>query len=154
MVGYKLKNTVTEHGSVNRGICQINDDRELIRIQEVKGISLNMDGTASYSRNGECKHIDLNSSVSMNCWGFTPDIFPHLITEFDKFLKNLNDPLKDESYLTDVIDTIIKNHKCVVKVYDTDGSWLGVTYPEDKPTVVEGIKKLIDNGIYPKHLWI
>ena len=89
----------------------------------------------------------------MNCWGFTPELFPHLSSEFDRFLHNIKNPLKDESYLTDVVDVMIKSDACDVVVYNTNASWLGVTYAEDKPAVVAGIKKLIEEGVYPEHLW-
>ncbi len=153
MAGYKLKNTVTEYGAVNRGVCNINDSGKLISITETKEIVPIENGKAEYP-NGDIKsQIDLDTVVSMNCWGFTPDIFPYLETEFNRFLRNINNPLKDESYLTDVVDTMIKQHACDVVVYNTDACWLGVTYAQDKPAVIAGIQKLINEGVYPKHLW-
>ena len=89
----------------------------------------------------------------MNCWGFTPEIISCIQSEFAKFLSKSSNPLKDELYLTDVIDFMIKNDACDVTVYNTSAQWLGVTYQEDKPAVVAGIKKLINNGVYPENIW-
>ncbi len=153
MVGYRLGNTVTEHGSVNRGICNTNEKNQLINIVEARGIALTDDGGAEYPDGDGKVKLGLDTVVSMNCWGFTPDLFPHLAAEFESFLHGITNPMKDESYITDVIDVMIKNGACDVTVYNTTECWLGVTYPEDKPAVVEGIKQLINNGIYPEHLW-
>lgn len=153
MVGYKLKNTITEHGSVNRGVCSVNNHGHLQNIVEIKEIVLTNNGNAEYTSNNQQIQIDLETIVSMNCWGFTQDIFPHLASEFEGFLKNINNPLKEESYLTDTIDKMIKNNDCDITVYNTQASWLGVTYQEDKSDVIAGIKELIKNGVYPEHLW-
>ena len=153
MAGYRLKNTVTEHGAVNRGICNIDKNGNLINILEAKEIIPIGNDKAEYLNGNERITLDLDTVVSMNCWGFTPELFPHLSKEFNKFLRNINNPLKDESYLTNVVDVMIKNDDCNVVVYNTNACWLGVTYPEDKPAVVDGIKKLIKKGVYPEHLW-
>ena len=153
MVGYRLENTVTKHGAVNRGICNINDDGHLANIVETKNIVSIGNGKAEYPCGETKATLNLDTTVSMNCWGFTPALFSHLSAEFDKFLINIQNPLKEESYLTDVVDVMIKSNACDVIVYNTNASWLGVTYQEDKPTVVAGISKLIENGAYPKHLW-
>ena len=153
MAGYKLKNTVTEHGAVNRGICNVNPKGNLVNIVETREIVPIENGKAEYPEEDKKIQLDLDTVVSMNCWGFTPELFPYLSAEFDRFLHNIQNPLKDESYLTDVVDVMIKNDACDVVVYRTNACWLGVTYAQDKPAVVAGIKKLIDEGIYPKHLW-
>ena len=153
MAGYKLKNTVTEHGAVNRGVCNTNEKGHLVNIVETREIVPVGGGKAEYPDGYKRGTLDLDTVVSMNCWGFTPDLFPHLTAEFDKFLNNIKNPLKDESYLTDVVDVMIKSDECEVVVYDTNACWLGVTYAEDKPAVVAGIKKLIEEGVYPEHLW-
>ena len=153
MAGYRLKNTVTEHGAVNSGVCQIDEKSLLVNIVETRGITPIGNGKGEYFDGDKKITLDLDKVVSMNCWGFTPEIFPYLCTEFDRFLKSINNPLKDESYLTDVVDIMIKTDACDVIVYNTNATWLGVTYQEDKPAVVKGIKKLIDDGIYPEHLW-
>ena len=153
MAGYKLKNTITEHGTVNRGICNVDNSGRLINIVETREIKPSTNGKAEYPIGNKTGTLDLDTTVSMNCWGFTPDLFLHLTKEFDEFLRNIQNPLKDESYLTTVIDTMIKENACEVIVYNTNALWLGVTYTEDKPAVVAGIKKLINQGVYPKHLW-
>ena len=153
MAGYRLKNTVTEHGAVNRGVCNIDDKGHLVNIIEAKEIVPVDNGKAEYPSGDKKITLDLETVVSMNCWGFTPDLFPYLKAEFDKFLHNIQNPLKDESYLTDVVDFMIKSDACDVVVYNTNACWLGVTYAEDKPAVVAGIKKLINEGVYPERLW-
>lgn len=153
MAGYRLGNTVTEHGAVNRGICKVNDQGHLVSIVETRQIVLIGNGKAEYPNGNERISIDLDTLVSMNCWGFTPDLLAYLSVEFDRFLHNVKNPLKDESYLTDVVDAMIKSDACDVIVYNTNACWLGVTYAEDKPAVVAGIKKLIEQGVYPEHLW-
>ena len=153
MAGYLLKNTVTEYGAVNRGVCNVNTQGHLINIVETREIVPIGNGKAEYPLGDKKGVLNLDSIVSMNCWGFSPKLFPYLTAEFDRFLRNINNPLKDESYLTDVIDKMIKNDSCDVVVYNTTACWLGVTYAEDKPTVVAGIKKLINEGVYPEHLW-
>lgn len=153
MAGYKLKNTVTEHGAVNRGVCNMDDMGRLLNIVETKEITPDGKGIAKHPKGDILVDLDPDTIVSMNCWGFTPEIFPHLYAEFDKFLRNISNPLKDEYYLTDVIDTVINKNACDIVVYNTNACWLGVTYAEDKPAVIEGIKKLIKKGAYPEHLW-
>lgn len=153
MVGYSLKNTVTEHGAVNRGVCNVNDQGNLINIIETKEIVPIGNNKAEYPSGNEKGILDLNTTVSMNCWGFTPAIYPYLHSEFENFLSNIQNPLKDESYLPEVVDTMIKTNACDVIVYKTNACWLGVTYAEDKPAVVAGIKNLINKGVYPEHLW-
>lgn len=153
MPGYKLKNTVTEHGAVNRGVCHTDENGHLTDIVETKEIKPCGNGKAEYPVEEGTAQIDLDTVVSMNFWGFTPELFPHLEAEFNRFLRNIKNPLKDESYITDVVDVMIKSNVCDVTVYDTDACWLGVTYAQDKPAVVAGIRKLIDEGVYPEHLW-
>ncbi len=153
MAGYRLGNTVTENGTVNRGICNIDENRHLVNIVETRGIKPSENGLGEYSDGNKKITISLDTIVSMNCWGFTPELFPYLKKEFEKFLKEIKDPLKDESYLPNVVDVMIKNNACDVTVYNTNACWLGVTYAEDKPAVVAGIKKMINAGIYPEHLW-
>ena len=153
MAGYRLGNTVTENGTVNRGICNIDENRHLVNIVETRGIKPSENGLGEYSDGNKKITISLDTIVSMNCWGFTPELFPYLKKEFEKFLKEIKDPLKDESYLPNVVDVMIKNNACDVTVYNTNACWLGVTYAEDKPAVVAGINKMIKEGFYPEHLW-
>ena len=153
MAGYLLKNTMTEHGSVNRGVCKVDSNDHLVDIVEAREISLGADKMPEYPCGDTTKKLLPDTVVSMNCWGFTPELFDYLRAEFNNFLKNSKNPSKDESYLADVLDAMVKNNNCDITVYNTNATWLGVTYAEDKPAVVEGIKKLINNGVYPEHLW-
>ena len=153
MAGYLLKNTITEHGAVNRGVCYTDSNAYLVDIIETREIVAKDNNKAEYYLDNKTLTLDLNTIVSMNCWGFTPEIFPYLSQEFEKFLRTIKDPLKEESYLPNVVDTMVKNDACEVIVYNTNATWFGVTYAEDKPSVVKGIKKLINSGIYPEHLW-
>ena len=151
MVGYILKKTLTENGAVSRGVCRVEDGYLVDVVERTK---IKRDGESAVFTEGDQEtRISLDTIVSMNCWGFTPELFTHLNAEFNRFLYNINNPLKDESYLTDVVDVMIKRDDCDVVVYNTNACWLGVTYAEDKPAVVAGIQKLIEAGIYPKHLW-
>ncbi|MGM9632549.1 MAG: NDP-sugar synthase [Eubacteriales bacterium] len=153
MAGYRLGNTVTEHGAVNRGVCNIGADGRLKKIVETKEIVPDGKGKAVYPVGNGVAELDLDTVVSMNCWGFTPELFGYIEAEFDRFLHNVENPMKDESYLTDTIDSVIESDACDVIVYNTNASWLGVTYPDDKPGVVAGINKLVNEGVYPEHLW-
>jgi len=152
MVGFQLKNTLSEHGSVARGVCTSRNGK-LASVTEMTKIVK----TAAGARNEEnpAHPVDLtgNELVSMNFFGFMPDIFPHLHAEFGKFLKSgIGDP-KSECYIPKVVDILIRDGKADVEVLETSGSWFGVTYPEDKPVVVASIKKLVDAGEYPAPLW-
>ena len=153
MAGYRLGNTITENGAVNRGVCNIDKNRHLVKIVETRGIKPSENGLGEYSDGNKKITISLDTTVSMNCWGFTPELFPYLKKEFEKFLIEIKDLMKDESYLPSVVDVMIKNNACDVTVYNTNACWLGVTYAEDKPAVVAGINKMIKEGIYPEHLW-
>lgn len=153
MAGYRLGNTITENGAVNRGVCNIDKNRHLVNIVETRGIKPSENGLGEYRDGDQKSTISLDTTVSMNCWGFTPELFPYLQKEFENFLQGIKDPLKDESYLPSVVDVMIKNNACDVTVYNTNACWLGVTYAEDKPAVVAGINKMINKGIYPEHLW-
>ena len=153
MAGYLLKNTMTENGSVNRGACELDENNHLIDIVEAREISWGDDGIPCYPCENSLKQLSEEAVVSMNCWGFTPELFGHLQSSFEEFLKNAQNPVKDELYLADVLDKMIKDGDCDITVYNTDSVWLGVTYAEDKPAVVEGIKNFIDKGVYPEHLW-
>lgn len=153
MAGYLLKNTMTENGSVNRGACELDANKHLIDIIEAREIAWGGDGVPCYPVGDSTKQLSAETVVSMNCWGFTPELFEHLESSFESFLKNAQSPAKDELYLADVLDKMIKAGDCDITVYNTDAVWLGVTYAEDKPAVVQGIKNFISQGVYPEHLW-
>ena len=153
MIGYKVKNTLTENGSVKRGVCKTNGEY-LDQIIESSIIEENgvitaspLDGSNSFTMNSD----DL---VSMNMLCFTKSLYPYLETEFKKFLdKNKEDLSTCEFLIPDVLTDAIKEDYAKVKVLSTVAKWEGVTYKEDKENVVSAIRKLIDEGVYPQNLW-
>ncbi len=148
MVGYVLENTLTENGYVSRGECKV-ENGYLESIVERTKIE-KRDNTAYLAE--ENVEIPLNTVVSMNCWGFTPAIFPQLKQSFSEFLKdNVNEP-KKECYLPNTVQEIMQKNNCTVKVYPSVDRWYGVTYSEDKQKVYNSLKALKENGEYPKYL--
>lgn len=135
MVGYKLGNTLTENGTVTRGVCDTDNNGFLTSVTE----------TFSLDKNSG---IPLDTTVSMNMWGFDNSIFGELETEFVKFLGNLENPLKSEFLLPCIVDKMIKEKGEKVKVLTTNDRWYGVTYKEDVEPVKAAIKKLVDEGLY------
>ena len=153
MVGFTLRNTLSEHGHVARGVCEVDAAGFLKRVVERTRIE-RTDGLIAYVEPDGTRHpLSGVEQVSMNMWGLTPSVFPALEREFKAFLKRTaNDP-KAEYYLPAVIDTLIGEHAATARVLDTPESWFGVTYPQDKPVVVQGIRRLVDVGVYPAKLW-
>ncbi|MBQ7563962.1 MAG: nucleotidyltransferase [Lachnospiraceae bacterium] len=154
MVGYALKNTLTENGYVSRGVCSVNEKGELTDIVERTHIVATENG-AAYEEDSVSVDISGDTIVSMNLWGFTEDY----LTEAERFFRDFletdlpKDPLKAEFYLPTVVDRLLMQDKAEVKVLKTDERWFGVTYKEDKPFVVESIRKLREAGVYPDELW-
>ena len=152
MVGYKLRNTLTENGTVSRGVCKVNRCRRLVDIVERTKIYKDGD-KAFFEENGESTELGMDTVVSMNCWGFTPDIFASIEEGFKNFLAQPTDnPMKREYYLPFAVKEAMDAKKCTVTVYSTEDSWYGVTYKEDKEPVKASIAKLISDGIYPDKL--
>ena len=150
MVGYILENTLTENGTVARGICEVDADGMLCSVIERTAIRPNGD-VAVCDVDGEEIEIPLRSVVSMNCWGFTPDIFEKLEKRFIEFLgEKHTDELKCEFYLPFAVCGMLNNGECDVKVYQSEDSWYGVTYKDDKEFVTRSIEALKDSGAYPK----
>lgn len=153
MVGYVLRNTLTENGTVSRGVCTLDGGGNLVEINERTKIRI-CGNDAEYLDGEEWKFLDGDSVVSMNCWGLTPEIFPYLEEKLCEFFSDdSGDPLKKEVYLPMVVDSMMKEGKCSVNVYTTASHWYGVTYPDDKPLVKESIANLIEDGQYRKGLW-
>ena len=152
MVGFKLSNTLSDNGSVARGVCTSKGGR-LASVTEMTKIVK----TATRARNEEdpAHPVELtgNELVSMNFFGFTPDLFPQLREAFVDFLKASGNDPKSECYIPKCVDVLIKDGKAEVEVLETTSSWFGITYPEDKAVVVASIKKLSDAGEYPAPLW-
>jgi UTP-glucose-1-phosphate uridylyltransferase len=152
MAGYLLKNTLSEHGTVSRGVCKVNDQNELIEITERTKIGWK--GNKIVADNcGNDLILDGNVYVSMNFWGFTPDVFPELESEFKKFIIDNYSDIKSEYYIPSIVSHQINNNLATVKVLEATDQWFGVTYKEDKPLVIEKIKKLTEAGEYPVKLW-
>ena len=156
MVGYQLKNTLTENGSVARGCCQMDANGYLETIDERTNIIKTEDG-AAYSKDDGATYIPMSadSLVSMNMWGFTPEIFPELDDSIERFFKEdiHANPLKAECFIPLEVGRLINENKATVKVLSSADKWFGVTYKEDKPFVMESIQALKDKGVYPSKLW-
>ena len=156
MVGYKLENTVTENGSVARGVCETNEDEYLVTINERTRIETFADGSIKYTEDGE-NWVTLpgETPVSMNLWGYGKSFVQETKDRFAGFLtENLpKNPLKCEFYLPLVVAALLAEDKADVKVLRSSDKWFGVTYKEDKPGVVAGIRAKVDEGVYPEKLW-
>lgn len=149
MVGYKLGNTLSDFGSVSRGISEVNKNGELESIVETKKIFKKDGKVISEEPDGSEKLLTGNETVSMNMWGFKTSIFPFLEEKFKEFLKTEIDKPKSEMYIPSVVFEMIEKGNATVKVLKTDSPWFGVTYKEDKPIVVNKINSLIEQGDYP-----
>lgn len=154
MTGFKLENTLTEHGCVARGLCKVSADGYLMEICERTKIKI-FEDSAKYTDDGEnWVDIPAGSTVSMNTWGFTPSLFEELENRFPEFLqRNSQNILKAEYFLPSVVDSLISENKARVKVLPSQEQWYGVTYQEDKPVVKLAIAGLIRRGAYPEKLW-
>ncbi len=148
MVGFVLENTLSENGGVTRGVCQVDEHHMLKEIVETKNIVKTQTGAKVVSGEEECD-IDINSPVSMNMWGLTSDFFQILESGFDTFLNELDaEDLKTEYLLPTIIGDLLKKGKVQVKVLESKDKWFGVTYKEDKESVVKAIKALVNAGEY------
>lgn len=155
MVGYVLANTITENGSVARGICSV-QGQMLTGLQERTRIEMHGDGIAFTEDGGQSwTPLDANSIVSMNFWGFTPAILEELSRRFPAFLERTaaENPLKGEYFLPSAVNRMLDEKTASVRVFSTDERWYGVTYPEDKPAVVTALGEMTRQGKYPSPLW-
>lgn len=153
MVGFRIGNTMTENGGVNRGICRT-ENGLLSSVIECKDIAYNEQHCIVYKDEENAEHtLDENTPVSMNMWGFTPDYFDLAIREFKSFLLEKIDVPKSEQVIPDVADAIIKSGEATIKVLDTESKWFGVTYAEDRLTVVNKLIELHKNKVYPEKLF-
>lgn len=152
MVGYYLKNTLSDHGSVARGVCTRDAGGMLASITEMTKIFKTPTG-AENRETDPALPLTGEEVVSMNFFGFTPGLFGHLRTAFTEFLKVNGTDLKAECYAPKVVDDLIKAGRADVKVLESNDSWFGVTYPEDKADVVASIRALVASGAYPQNLW-
>jgi dTDP-glucose pyrophosphorylase len=156
MVGYKVGNTVTEHGSVARGVCQVDEDGYLTGVQERTKIEKYADGIHFTEDGGETwTELPFDTVVSMNMWGFTPSFLEEINARFPAFLDGAlkNNPTRGEFYLPSVVSQLLEEGKARVRVMTSSGKWYGVTYAADKPQVVAALKAMAQEDKYPDGLW-
>jgi NDP-sugar pyrophosphorylase family protein len=153
MAGFILGNTLSDNGTVTRGICKV-EDGILREIVETTGIKMDIDTAVAKDDRGNDITLDPASVVSMNMWGFKPSLFEELEVGFNDFLSNIGEEeLKKEYLLPEVVGNMIANNRAEVTVLSTSDRWFGVTYKEDKPVVVESFRNLVDQGEYPVKLF-
>ena len=148
MVGYKLENTLSENGSVSRGVCNIDNDNYLVSMTERTSIARSNNGIEYKDTDGSTHPLQADTTVSMNLFGFTPDYFVESEKLFVEFLKKSGNELKSEYYIPFAVNTFIDNGYAKMRVLKTTAQWFGVTYKEDRPMVVARLKELHENGIY------
>jgi NDP-sugar pyrophosphorylase family protein len=154
LIGYPIANTLSEHGTVSRAICQANSSGFLSEIQERTRIKKTARGSAYLDENGDWIDIPGSAVVSMNFWGFLPEIFPDLETTFHVFLTSPDTNLAtSEFYIPSFVDSVIHRNRARVKIIPTNSSWCGITYPQDKSWVQETIALFHKQGVYPNKLW-
>ena len=155
MAGYYLKNTLTENGTVSRGVCDVDDNGQLVDVIERTKI-MRVNGKIAYTED-EQSWTELPEDVlcSMNCWCFPAEFIDEIEKYFIEFLKNEvpSNPLKSEFFLPFLVRDLLSEKKCTVDVLETKDKWFGVTYKEDKPDVVKSVQALVDAGVYPEKLW-
>lgn len=150
MVGFRVGNTMSENGSVSRGVCSVNADGNLTKVVERTGIAYDKDHRICFlDENNETEYLDPSTPVSMNLWGFTPDYFSYSDREFRRFLDKCLTTPKAEFYIPTAIDTLINSGEATVKVLDTTSRWFGVTYAADRQGVVDKLAALHAAGEYP-----
>ncbi|SFL00201.1 Nucleotidyl transferase [Lachnospiraceae bacterium KH1T2] len=152
MAGFILKNTLSDNGSVTRGVCKVDADENLLNVAETSNIVKTADGAEA-----DGVKLDPNAHVSMNFWGFTPEFMDTLEKGFDEFLANVKagngDPKKAEYLIPIYIGELLEQKKASVKVLETTDKWFGMTYKEDTPIVRESFKQLIADGVYSEDLF-
>ena len=152
LVAFTLRNTLSDHGPVSRGVCQAGGDGLLSNVVEHHKVE--RAGThAQGLRDGKAVTLTGEEPVSMNLWGFTPTLFDHLEREFRAFMPSVTDNVNIEFQLPTVVDSLVHQGRAEVEVLHSHERWLGVTYPEDKARVTAGIRELVKAGVYPQKLW-
>jgi len=153
IVGYKLGNTLSDHGHVNRGVCKAGNDGFLVDIVETRQIEKTKNGATAPGPDGTTLSFTGNEIVSMNLWGFKPSCYDFLGKEFRNFIDKSGMDLKSELDIPTSVDKFVKNGEITIKVLMSNDRWFGVTYREDKPFVVDSIRKMIRNGVYPARIY-
>jgi len=152
LVGYRLKQTLSDHGGVSRGVLDVTANGFLAGIREMTGIHMR-DGTVVAKGDGNAVQLEPETLVSMNCWGFQPAIFDHFEKRLLRFLRERGNEPKAEFYVADPVESAIRSGIATFEVLPDEESWFGVTYREDRAHAVEAIQNLIAAGIYPETLW-
>jgi len=153
MAGFVLRHTLSDFGSVARGVCQVAPDGSLKSIVELTRIEPDASGAKNTAPDGRVTRLTGDEPVSMNCWGFTPDVFPAFRAGFAAFLeKNARDP-KAEYYIPAAVNALLVSGRARVRVLPVSSHWFGVTYRDDRPRVLESIRALVARGDYPAPLW-
>jgi hypothetical protein len=152
MVGYQVNKTLSENGTVSRGVCSVDPDGNLQGMVERTQIE-RVDGTIVFHDGGADEPLAEDTPVSMNLFGFTPDYFCHSESYFKEFLAANISNLKSEFFIPLMVNKLISEGTATMRVLKTTSDWFGVTYKEDKPQLVAKIEELIEKGIYPRNLW-
>ena len=154
MIGYTLQSTLSEYGTVNRGVCKVDMENNLVEVIERTKIAT-QDGIIKYNVGGDNPEgiLDENTPVSMNYWGFHPSIFHIIENGLNDFVRANFDNPTAEYYIPNIVTDMIFSQQIAVRVIPTNDNWFGVTYREDKPMAVAGINQCISEGFYPKNLW-
>lgn len=153
LVGYRLANTLSEHGTVARGVCQVTPDGYLSGIRERLGIERAGSAARCLDDAGRSMTLALDSIVSLNTWGFTPGFHAELRRLFRRFLEAHGTEQKAEFYLPEAVGTLIGEGKARARVLPCEEHWFGITYREDKPRVVDAVRRMVAEGVYPERLW-
>ena len=153
MVGFVLRNTLSEFGTVCRGVCQCDREGYLQSVRETLGIAREGNGARYTDEAGRAQSLTGEEIVSMNMWGFTPSIFPHLRRHFARFLQERGREEKAEFFIPTVVNALMDEGRARVKVLTSQDPWFGITYQQDKPYVTRRIRDLVAGGVYPERLW-
>ena len=152
IIGYELNKTLSDHGTVSRGVCQVDADNNLVSINERTSIA-KKDDKIFYEENGQQVEVPFESSVSMNFWCFDPSVFNLTEQMFLEFVKASKHDIKAEFFIPIIADYFIKQPDYKIQVIPTTSQWFGVTYKEDAPIVKKSLDSLVDDGVYPESLW-
>ena len=153
MVAFRLRNTLSEHGTVSRGICAVRDDGLLSEVVERTKVEKNGSNALFLDADGRKYPISGDALASMNMWGFPPTILADIEREFEAFLRQQGNEPSAEFFMPTVVDSLIQRGRCQTRVLCSEADWFGMTYKEDRSAVETGIRRLIDAGVYPERLW-
>ena len=152
IIGYQIDKTLSDYGSVSRGVCKVDENGNMVEINERTQVYFK-DGGVVYEEGGVETPLSTDTRVSMNFWGFSPAVFKQSEPMFKRFVEANEDKPKSEFFIPLVADELIKSGTASFKVIPTASKWFGVTYKEDKPIVQKSISDLVNAGVYPENLW-